>query len=1019
MKKPATITPNLQLKRARERQGWSQEYVAREVGTDAFTVSRWERGVTMPSPHFRRQLCTLFGLSAPELGLVPQATNEPTSEAPTRQDALPLPQPQLLDPAIPPPPAGEHGLVGRDEQLRRLKQRLLAGGRVALSAINGLPGVGKTALATALAHDDEVRAHFSDGILWAGLGTEPDVLGLLSRWGVLLGCGPADLTQRSRPEVWAASIHAAIGQRRMLLVIDDAWQIAHALAFQVGGPHCAYLVTTRFPEIARRFAADGAAVVRELGDTDGRMLLMRLAPEVVQAEPEEAHKLIEAVGGLPLALTLLGNYLRAQAHSGQPRRLRAALERLRSADARLRLTEPQPLVGSHPSLSAGAPLSLQAVIGISDQQVSQEARTTLRALAVFPPKPNTFSEEAIVAVSAMPVEALDGLTDAGLVESSGPARYTLHQTIADYACAHLADTSVAERLVTYFVAYVEAHAADNELLDSESSNILAALEAAFERGMLSHLVRGVLALAPWLEGGEHDAVAEVHLRRAQAAARSLDDTPGQATAWLHLGRLMERRSDYVVAQERWQKGLALARQGGHSSLIAETLMELGMLAWRQGQHEQAHQFFEEALAVSRQADDRRREGAILRNLGILFREEGHPERARQLYLEALTVSRQVSDLHNVASTLNNLGVLDRQQGQPERARQFLEESLAIFNQLGDRRSAANTLGNLARLAEHQGEPERARRLYEEALVAFEKLGVQRSAAQVLHNLGNLVWAQGQPQQARQLLEEALDILRQVGDRRTTALTQVELGTVAREQGQPEQARQLLEEAISTLHQLQDQREAALALRELGALARGQGQPQQADELLQESLSTLRQLQDRREAALALRELGILAREQGQLEQAQQFLDETLSAFLQLQDRREIARSQKESAILAREQGQFEQAGRLLDEALATLRTLGDRREVARTLQQLGLLSWQQGHLEQSLYLLLSAGVGLTLVDSPDAHHVKQALEQVRARIGENAFTSTARRAAKEPPELAYGLDQVEWAAAVQELTKGP
>jgi transcriptional regulator with XRE-family HTH domain len=48
--------------------------VAREVGTDAFTVSRWERGITMPSPYFRQQLSTLCGLSLEELGLLPTKT---------------------------------------------------------------------------------------------------------------------------------------------------------------------------------------------------------------------------------------------------------------------------------------------------------------------------------------------------------------------------------------------------------------------------------------------------------------------------------------------------------------------------------------------------------------------------------------------------------------------------------------------------------------------------------------------------------------------------------------------------------------------------------------------------------------------------------------------------------------------------------------------------------------------------------------------------------------------------------
>src|SRR5262249_19638434 len=155
-------------------------------------------------------------------------------------------------------------------------------------------------------------------------------------------------------------------QRHMLLVIDDAWEIAEALAFRVGGENCAHLVTTRFPELARRFAPRGSIVVHELEEAASQELLMRLAPEAVQAEPEATQALITPAGGLPLALTLLGNFLRVQAHSGQPRRLRAALERLHRANERLQLNEPQPLIGGHPSLPVGAPLSLQEVIGLSD-----------------------------------------------------------------------------------------------------------------------------------------------------------------------------------------------------------------------------------------------------------------------------------------------------------------------------------------------------------------------------------------------------------------------------------------------------------------------------------------------------------------------------------------------------------------------------------------------------------------------------------------------------------------------------
>ena len=1022
MKKPAKVAPNPHLKRARVRQGWSQEYVAREVGTDAFTVSRWERGVTMPGPHFRQQLCALFGLSVAELGLLPaereespaQATSQPRE---TTGQLSPVQSP-VFDPAIPPPFEQNHGLIGRADLLHDLKQKLLSGEAVALSAINGLPGVGKTALATALAHDEEVRAYFSDGVLWAGLGYEPDVLGLLIRWGATLSCAPPDAAQRSRPQAWAASIHAAIGQRRLLLVIDDAWEIAEALALQVGGPNCAHLVTTRFPEIARRFAAEAAVVVRELENVDGQLLLLRLAPEVVRAEPEEAQALVAAVGGLPLALTLLGNYLRAQAHSGQPRRLRAALERLRRADERLQLSEPQPLVGGHPSLSAGTPLSLQAVIGMSDQQVSAEARAVLRALAAFPPKPNTFSEEAAATVSASPVEILDELTDAGLLESSGPERYTLHQTIADYARAHLADTTVVERLVDYYISYVETHSADDAAdLDRERNNILAALEAAFERRMHPALVRGVLAFAPLLIIRGIYTVAEAQLQRSLDAARTLEDAAGQAAAWLHLGRIAEARGNYVQAHECWQDGLMLARQSGHDGLVAELLMELGVLARQQGQPAEAHRFFEEALGIARKAGDRRREGATLRNLGILLREQGQPERARQLYEEALAVFHEVGEQQESARTLNNLGVLARQQGQPERARQFLEAALAIFRQLEDRRGAAIALGNLSRLAENRGQLKLARQLYEEALAAFEQLGDRRSAAQVVHNLGTLAWAQGQPKQARHFFEEALDSIWHLGDQRTAALTLNELGSLAREQGQLEEASQFLAEALSTFRHLGDQREGAFTLRELGILARQQGELEQARQFLTESLSTFRHLEDQREGAFTLRELGILAREQSEPEQARQSLEEALHTFRHLKNQREIARTQRELGILLREQGEPEQARQFLEEALDTTRESGDPREFARTLQQLGLLAWEQGRAKDALRLLLKAGAGLALVDAPDVRKVEGLLGQLRSQVSEDTFLSLAAGVAKEALEPIYGLDQAAWVIAVGKLAQ--
>ncbi|GCF11763.1 hypothetical protein KDI_53270 [Dictyobacter arantiisoli] len=904
MKEITKVTPNMQLKLARERRGWSQKYVAQEVGTDAFTVSRWERGATLPSPHFRQQLSTLFDSDLSELGLfmpkqseVPdqaqaQATVQPEEDGPATPKAL-------FDPAIPPAPANEKSLVGRDEVLRQLKQQLFTGAGKPVShlALNGLPGVGKTALATTLAYDEEVRAHFSDGILWAGLGYETDLMGQLNHWALVLNSTLPDPLRRNYPEAWAECIHATIGQRHMLLIIDDAWEFKHALALQVGGMHCTHLVTTRFPEIAQRFAPEKAVVVRELADSDARLLLMRLAPEAVQAEPEEVQALTAIVGGLPLALTLLGNYLRVQTYGGQPRRLRAALERLRHVDERLQLSEPQALIGAHPNLSTSTPLSLQAVIGMSDRQISERARTALRALAIFPPKPNTFSEEAAIRINALPVEALDELMDAGLLESSGPARYTLHQTIADYARTQLTDSQVTDRFVHYYVAYVETQVNDDGAISHEYNNILAALEIAFEQQMLPALLQGVRAFAPLLIIRGLYTVAATHLQRFLDAAQALEDVESQATAWLNFGKIAEQRADYASASAHWQQALLLAQQDQLDGLVAEILMELGTLARQQGQPEQAQQFFQQAHTIAHQLGDQYRIGATLRNLGILAREQGQPEQASQFTEEALAAFQQLGNQREIARTLNGLGILARHQGQPEQARQCYEKAVLLFRQVGDQRGVATSLGNLSRIvAIHEGNLQRAHQLYQEALDIFEHLGDRRSSAQVLHGIGSLQWEQGQPEQAERTLQESLRMLREIGDQHTIALTLGELGIHAREQEHLEQASQLLEEAYALFQELKDRRQEAIALRELGALARAQDDPARASQLLHEALTTLHELHDRREEAMAQYELGIVSRQQGKWDEARRLLNEALTTFHAVNDQRTSALAQRELEI---------------------------------------------------------------------------------------------------------------------------
>ncbi len=619
------MQPNRRLKQERQRRGWSQERLAEAIGTSRISVARWERGVSVPYPHFREQLCTLFGKDAYELGLLPPAQPAPPSTPPLLE---PLPAP-IYDPALPLPPAHRKGLVGRDPLVRQLKEQLCVGESLGLSALDGLPGVGKTALALALAYDPEVRAHFGDGILWAGLGPTPNPLRVLTRWAALLGV-ETPVRQpdgRSEAEALAWSLRHVIGTGRFLLVLDDVWDIEAALRCQVGGPHCAYLLTTRLPQLALSFAGENAIVVPELGEEEGVALLAQFAPQLVEEEPQTARRLVHDVGGLPLALTLLGKYLQVHSSSGQPRRLQAAVAYVQTVGNRLRLSAPVAPVERPPGLPAPTSWSLQAAIAVSEQRLGEQERKALRALAVFPAKPQSFSEEAALSVAQVPVEVLDALSDAGLLESSGPGRYTLHQTNADYAYVQLTGTEAQERLIAYGVGYAEEHRTDYERLEQESSTILAALEAAYELGQQAALVRGVCAFASFLYSRGLYRLAETQLQRAYTAATALADTAGLARVLLHLGEVVERLGNYTQAQAYLREGLALARRIGDHAQVSALLWKLGQVAEMRGSYGRAKGYYEGTgpgtqTRTSRITRKLGRTTTLLTNLGEAAREQG-------------------------------------------------------------------------------------------------------------------------------------------------------------------------------------------------------------------------------------------------------------------------------------------------------------------------------------------------------------------------------------------------------------
>jgi tetratricopeptide (TPR) repeat protein/transcriptional regulator with XRE-family HTH domain len=888
VKKIKSTISNPHLRNERERLGWTRAYVAEKLGlADPKTLGRWERGVSSPNAYFRQKLCNLFGKTSKDLGLIQPISDKHREEETVLpsavQNTLPsIPTDFLYDPATPSTLAGTVRLIGRDKLLCSLKRRLCSNRHTVYIALHGLPGVGKTTLAVTLAHDHEILTHFHDGVFWARVGPKPDMLGSLSKWGALVGIPVTQMEKLTTCEAWIEVIRTTINTRRILFIIDDVWNIDDALICKVGGLNCAYLITTRFPDVALQFSHGESFIVSELNISDSLTLLACFVPNLVALEYPTTHELARLVGGLPLALTLMGRYLQRQAYSGQPRRVKTSLERLYDAEERLQLKEPQAALECSPSLPAKAPLSLQAVIGASDDhQLDENTRNALYALSIFPAKPDSFAEEAALAVCAMPVEVLDTLMDAGLLEGYSPGRYTLHQTIVDYARTKLRDKSVVERLVVYIANYVQQHEMDYEALGLENNTILVALGIAYEEQMQAELVQISCAFASFLYMRGSYMLAEEILTKAYEASTARGDNRSIIKILFHLGEIMRKRGGYAQTVAYLKEGLNLAIHLEETEWTSILLGRLAVVIELQGNYAQAEAYYLEGLALVRQYGLHEHTSRLLADFGVLAGQQGNYVQAEAYLKEALTLAHQQGLREIETAIFTALGWVVTEQGYYEQAETYLKEGLILAHQINSRERIAGLRWALGMIATDQGNYAQAEAYLKEGLKLAHQLTHLELISELLLKLGIVAIDQGDYTQAETYLLEGLTVARQLGHTKLISDQLQNLGIVAAKRGNGTQATAYLQEGLTVARQIGHCELICALLLHLGERTIIQEDYVQAEEYLQEGLALARQIGHRRRMSMVLSNLGMQATKHGNYRQAEMYLEEGLTLARQL------------------------------------------------------------------------------------------------------------------------------------------
>ncbi|HEV2377098.1 MAG TPA: BTAD domain-containing putative transcriptional regulator, partial [Streptosporangiaceae bacterium] len=567
-------------------------------------------------------------------------------------------------------PADVAGFSGRAGYLAELDGLLTArdcGGSVAIAAIDGTTGVGKTALAVHWAH--QVRDRFKDGQLHLNLrghdAAAPMSPGealsrLLRALGVAADQIPVEVDEA------AALYRTLLAERRMLVVLDNASSADQVRPLLPGSPGCLVLVTSR-DQLGGLVARDGAhrLGLGVLGPQEAEALLATmLGGDRVHDEPEATMGLASACARLPLALRIAAANITGR--SG-----------LSIGDYLAELVQGDRL--SALAVAGDKQAAVQAAFDLSYRRLSGPQRRMFRLLGLVPGLDVSVSGAALLAETTVRQagDALSALATAHLVEESARGRYTFHDLLRLYARQRVTSEesepdrqAARRRLVSSYLSEVDAAA---RLLYPEKLRL--PLPATRDGRAHASFDSPAAALA-WLDAERPNLTAAV----ADAAEHGLGPM-----AWLLADAL---RGYFYLSMHTtdWrqaaQAALAAARSEGHLRAQAAAHLSLADLDWRASRHREAISHYTEAVTLSQQAGWAEGEATALGNLGTVHWQAGRLDTAAEHCRRALAIHRHSGNLGGQAIAVGNLGTVCWQAGRLAEASRHHAEALVLNRRTG-------------------------------------------------------------------------------------------------------------------------------------------------------------------------------------------------------------------------------------------------------------------------------------------------------------------------------------------------
>jgi tetratricopeptide (TPR) repeat protein len=818
-------------------------------------------------------------------------------------------------------PRGTATFTGRGDEIRTLvgsvTKSLGAGEVIPIHAIDGMPGVGKTALAIHVGH--QLKDRFPDGQLFLDLHahsanqTPVDPADALYALLSVDGVPPAQIPQSldARAALW----RARMAGKKLLVIMDNAAEHGQVEPLLPGSAGSLVLITSRRRLTGLRVRHAALALPLDtLPPEQAATLFVRLAGrDPTGDEPGAVEELVRLCGFLPLAISLLAAKLR-------PEPLWTVTNLVNDlAETQDRLAQMH-----------AEDIAVAAAFDLSLGKLSGARRRFFRDLGLHPGADfDAYAAAALCRTTLADARRhLDALYDDHLLNQPDHGRYRMHDLIRDHTRNLAARQPAAqrERAVRRVLDYYEyvASLADRHFavrprppsagappavpdvssaanamrwMRAELANMLACTAYAGAHGEYARLVGLTAALAAYLglTGPWHHVIA-LH-RAAALAAERQGDRAGRANALQHLGALLRRTGDYPGAGQALDAALAAYRELDARLGEADVLNELAALGCLTGELAGAEEKLQAALDIYRDLDDRVGAGPALNNLSTVRWLTEDYGGATEALGEALDIYRSLGDRLGEAHALLGLGVVRQMTDDYRGAIRTLQEALAMYREVGYRLGQANA------------------RLY---------LGTVRRQTEDY-------------QAASEALRDALATYRELGDRLGVANTLKHLGIVQRMTEDYAGAVEASGEAYTIYHDLDHELGQAGALENLGVVRRLIGDFPEAARDLRQALLIYRRLGSRLGQAEVMNHRATLFLQWGDTSQAMTQYEAARRLALAAHSPLEEAHALEGMARCALRQENQDGAGALLREALAIYQRIGAP-EVVRTAAQLKALA---------------------------------------------------------------------------------